>query len=327
MRARLEDGSLTGTAGRAGTAGTAGKAGGEGKAGKTGGAGATGSACAAASAGKAGGGFSSVIPEREGEPPKFDTSVAHIARVQDYWLGGKDNFAADRAAGEEGIAAFPGMVASVRATRAFLARTVRYLAGEAGIRQFLDIGTGIPTANNTHEVAQSVAPQSRIVYADNDPVVLSHARALLTSKPEGATAYIDADLRDTGHILAEAAQTLDFGEPIAVMLVAVLQFIPADDDPYKIVTQLLAAVPAGSHLVIAHPASDIEAKAMADMAKRLNKLMAQQVALRSHAEVSRFFDGLTIVEPGVVPAPEWRPASEVEAASASTMWGGLGRVP
>ncbi len=278
-------------------------------------------------AGNASKGFRSVIPDREGEPPKVDTTVAHIARVQDYWLGGKDNFAADRAAGEQGIAAFPDMVASVRATRAFLARTVRYLAREAGIRQFLDIGTGIPTANNTHEVAQDVAPESRIVYADNDPVVLSHARALLTSRREGATAYIDADLRSTGHILAEAARSLDFGQPIAVMLVAVLQFIPEDNDPHAIVAQLLAAVPSGSYLVIAHPASDIEANAMADMAKRLNQLMAQQVALRSHAEVSRFFEGLTMVEPGVVRAPRWRPGSDLEAASASTMWGGVGRKP
>ncbi len=160
-----------------------------------------------------GNGFRSVIPERDGGPPKFDTSVAHIARVQDYWLGGKDNFAADRAAGEQGIDAFPDMVASVRATRAFLARSVRYLADDAGIRQFLDIGAGIPTANNTHEVAQSVAPDSRIVYADNDPVVLSHARALLTSAPEGATAYIDADLRETGHILAEAARSWTSASP------------------------------------------------------------------------------------------------------------------
>jgi S-adenosyl methyltransferase len=278
-------------------------------------------------AGNASNGFRSVIPDREGEPPKVDTTVAHIARVQDYWLGGKDNFAADRAAGEQGVAAFPDMVASVRATRAFLARTVRYLAREAGIRQFLDIGTGIPTANNTHEVAQDVAPESRIVYADNDPVVLSHARALLTSRREGATAYIDADLRSTGHILAEAARSLDFGQPIAVMLVAVLQFIPEDNDPHAIVAQLLAAVPSGSYLVIAHPASDIEAIAMADMAKRLNQLMAQQVALRSHAEVSRFFEGLTMVEPGVVRAPQWRPGSKLEAASASTMWGGVGRKP
>ena len=278
-------------------------------------------------AGNASNGFRSVIPGREGEPPKVDTTVAHIARVQDYWLGGKDNFAADRAAGEQGIAAFPDMVASVRATRAFLARTVHYLARAAGIRQFLDIGTGIPTANNTHEVAQDVAPESRIVYADNDPVVLSHARALLTSRREGATAYIDADLRSTGHILAEAARSLDFGQPIAVMLVAVLQFIPEDNDPHAIVAQLLAAVPSGSYLVIAHPASDIEANAMADMAKRLNQLMAQQVALRSHAEVSRFFEGLTMVEPGVVRAPQWRPGSDLEAASASTMWGGVGRKP
>ena len=272
-------------------------------------------------------GLRSVIAGRAGGRPKFDTTVAHIARVQDYWLGGKDNFAADREAGEQAIAAYPDMVASVRATRAFLARSVRYLAGEAGIRQFLDIGTGIPTANNTHQVAQSVAPESRIVYADNDPVVLSHARALLTSKPEGATACVDADLRDTGHILAEAARILDFGQPIAVMLVAVLQFIPEDHDPYGIVARLLAAAPSRSYLVIAHPASDIEGKAMADMAKRLNRLMAQQVTLRGRAGVSRFFGGLTLVEPGIVRAPEWRPACELEAASASTTWSGVGRKP
>ena len=156
----------------------------------------------------------------------FDARVAHPARVYDYWLGGKDNFEADRIAGEATIAAYPAIRASARANRAFLARSVRYLAAEAGLRQFLDIGTGLPTANNTHEVAQSVAPESRIVYVDNDPLVLSHARALLTSSPEGVTAYLDADLRDTDRILKLAADTLDFSQPVAIMLLAILHYIP-----------------------------------------------------------------------------------------------------
>src|ERR1700723_502366 len=160
-----------------------------------------------------------------------DTGTAHIARVYDYWLGGKDNFSADRAAGEEALEAFPGLISSVRANRAFLARTVRYLAGERGIRQFLDVGTGIPASNNTHEVAQSVAPEARVVYIDNDPMVLSHARALLGSGPPGATDYIDADLRDTGKILEIAGSTIDFTQPVAVMLIAVLHLIRDEDNP------------------------------------------------------------------------------------------------
>ena len=261
------------------------------------------------------------------EPVGLDTSVAHIARVQDVWLGGKDNYTADRDAAEEGLAAFPGLVMSVRATRAFLARTVRYLAAEAGIRQFLDVGTGLPSANNTHEVAQHEAPESRVVYVDNDPIVLTHARALLTSGPQGKTAYIDADARDTGTILDQAAETLDFGKPVGVVLMAVLQFIPDEDNPGGIVDRLMAAVPSGSYLVISHPANDIEPEKMANMAQRLNQLMAQKVALRSRAEISRYFDGLELVDPGVVRAPEWRPISPAEAASPSTMWGGVARKP
>ncbi len=258
------------------------------------------------------------------ERPAFDTSVAHIARVYDYWLGGKDNYAADRRAGDEAIQAYPDMASSVRANRAFLARAVRYLAGEAEIRQFLDIGTGIPTANNTHEVAQYTAPQSRVVYVDNDPIVLAHARALLTSRTEGATAYIDADLRDTGAILAQAAQTLDFSRPVAVMLIAILHLIGDDDHPYRIVAKLIDAVPPGSYLALSHVASDIEPEKTAETRKRLNRLMYQKVTLRSHAEVTRLFDGLDIVEPGVVPVPQWRPDSEIEANRRSVMWGGVG---
>ena len=259
--------------------------------------------------------------------PAFDASVAHVARVYDYWLGGKDNFAADRAAGDQAIAAYPDIVFSVRANRAFLARAVRYLAAEAGIRQFLDIGTGIPTANNTHEVAQDVAPPSRIVYVDNDPVVLAHARALLTSMPEGSTSCIDADLRDADTILRQAAAALDFAKPIAVLLMVILQHLDDDDDPYAVVASLMAAVPSGSYLAMTHPASDIAAEEMREMAQRLNKLMAEKVTFRGRAEVTRFFDGLELVEPGMVRVQEWRPNTEAEATSPAALWCGVARKP
>ena len=257
----------------------------------------------------------------------IDPSVAHIARIQDYWLGGKDHFEADRIAGDEAIAQLPDMVASVRNTRAFLGRTVRFLARERGIRQFLDVGTGIPTAANTHEVAQRVAPASRIVYVDNDPMVLAHARALLTSSAEGKCAYIDADIRDPQNILDTAAEVLDFTRPVGVVLMAVLQFVPDDDDPYGLVRRLMAAMPAGSYLVISHPAADLQAAAMAGMATRLNQLMAQRVKPRTKAEVTAFFDGLDLVEPGVIRCPEWRPDRPEDAAGKSTMWGGVAEKP
>ena len=257
----------------------------------------------------------------------IDPSVAHIARIQDYWLGGKDHFEADRIAGDEAIAQLPDMVASVRNTRAFLGRTVRFLARERGIRQFLDIGTGLPTADNTHEVAQRVAPDARIVYVDNDPMVLAHARALLTSTAEGKCSYIDADIRDPDKILADAGEVIDFTRPVAVVLMAVLQFVPDADDPYGLVRRLMAAMPDGSYLVISHPAADIQAAAMAGMATRLNKLMAQQVKPRSKAEVTAFFDGLDLVEPGVIRCPEWRPDRPEDAAGKSTMWGGVAEKP
>jgi hypothetical protein len=253
----------------------------------------------------------------------IDPSVAHIARIQDYWLGGKDHFEADRVAGDEAIAQLPDMVASVRNTRAFLGRTVRFLAREQGIRQFLDVGTGIPTASNTHEVAQRFAPSSKIVYVDNDPMVLAHARALLTSTPEGKCSYIDADIREPDKVLRAAAEVLDFTRPVGVVLMAVLQFVPDADDPYGLVRRLMTAVPGGSYLVISHPAADIQAAAMAGMATRLNQLMAQRVKPRGKAEVTAFFDGLDLVEPGVIRCPEWRPQRPEDAAGKSTMWGGV----
>jgi trans-aconitate methyltransferase len=201
---------------------------------------------------------------------RLDTETAHIARVYDYWLGGKDNFAADRAAGDEALEAFPGLISSVRANRAFLARTVRYLAGERGIRQFLDIGTGIPAPNNTHEVVQSLVPEARVVYVDNDPMVLAHARALLASGPHGATDYIDADLRDADKIIESAAKTIDFTRPVAVMLIAVLHLIRDEDNPRQIIRQLMAAVPPGSSLSISHVPNDMHTGSMSDMSDRLN---------------------------------------------------------
>jgi hypothetical protein len=259
------------------------------------------------------------------EPALFDTGVPHFARVYDYWLGGKDNLAVDREVGDQAIGAFPNIVLSARANRAFLARAVRFLAGEAGIRQFLDIGTGMPTGNNTHEVAQFVAPESRVVYVDNDPIVLSHARALLASDPAGATEYMDADLRDPQKILDAAARLLDFGRPVAVMLMAILQHIDDEDDPYEIVATLMSAVPPGSYLALSHPAKDIDAVSMAKMAGLLNQMMAERVTFRARPAVARFFEGLELVEPGMVQASKWRPTTEVEAASPAAMWAGVAR--
>ncbi len=248
-----------------------------------------------------------------------------MARVYDYWLGGKDNFAADREAAEQAIAANPGILRDVRANRAFLARAVRYLAAERGIRQFLDIGTGIPTANNTHEVAQSVAPECRIVYVDNDPVVLAHASALLTSNALGATGYIDADLRDTPKVLDGAARTLDFSRPVAVTLLAILHLIPDEDHPHRIVGTLMAAVPPGSYLVISHPASDIRPAAVAEMSRRMNaRLGPVRGTLRDQAAVTRFFDGLALVEPGVLQPQWWRPP-EATAEAEVAVWCGVAR--
>jgi hypothetical protein len=237
----------------------------------------------------------------------FDTSVAHIARVYDYWLGGKDNFAADRELAEQFMKADPAVTMGVRSNRAFLGRAVHYLTAEAGIRQFLDIGTGIPTANNTHEVAQRAAPSARVVYVDNDPIVLAHARALLTSDPAGATDYIDADLRDTARILAEAAKTLDFTRPLAIMLIGVLHCIPDADHPGEIVARLAKAIPPGGYLVISHPASDIHAEEMARGAALMNRSLAGSVTFRPRDQVAAMFAGLELVEPGLVPTTQWRP--------------------
>jgi len=247
--------------------------------------------------------------------PEINTNVAHPARVYDYWLGGKDNFPADQALAEAILEAVPIMRAMARANRAFLGRAVRYLAGEAGVRQFLDIGTGIPTAGNTHEVAQAVAPDAHVVYVDNDPIVLAHARALMTSNMAGETAFIFADLRQPEAILGDPilAATLDLGRPVAVMLMAILMFLRDADDPYGIVSRLLEALPSGSYLTISHPTADFDAQAMAG-AVAASKRSGIALVPRNRAEVEAFFKGLDLVEPGVVPVASWRPDGEPPTA-------------
>jgi hypothetical protein len=267
-----------------------------------------------------------VTKDQPGQAPRFDTSVASIARIYDYWLGGKDNYAVDREAGEAMVLQYPDIVAGVRMNRAFLGRAVHFLAAEAGIDQFLDIGTGLPSSNNTHEVAQRAAPESRIVYVDNDPIVLTHAQALLTSTPGGACAYIDADIRDTGKILQDAASTLDFSRPVAVCLIMILQFVPDEDDPWKIVRTLMDAVPSGSYLVVAHPANDVDQEVGPALRQLSTRMGGTRAAPRSHQEVARFFEGLEMIEPGLVQLHRWRPGVGVQRNGRElAAYGGVGR--
>jgi hypothetical protein len=254
----------------------------------------------------------SASPGVPGEEPDgtdgsaIDTTVPHSARIWNYWLGGKDNYEVDRVAGDEFVKAFPGIVDIARAGRAFLARAVRYLALEVGIRQFLDVGTGLPTVDNTHEVAQRAAPEARIVYVDNDPLVLAHARALLTSTPEGSTDYVDADMRDPDAILARAAASLDLGQPVALMLIGVLGHIPDDDEARSIVQRLMAGLPSGSYLALFDGLDDIT-KEMSEAQQGYDDTGAVPYKLRSREQVTPFFDGLEFVEPGLVRCARWRP--------------------
>jgi hypothetical protein len=257
----------------------------------------------------------------------FDTSVAHPARRYDYWLGGKDNFAADRASGDAIVEVFPTIRVTAVENRRFLGRAVAFLAGEAGIDQFLDIGTGIPAADNTHEVAQRINPAARVVYVDNDPIVLAHARALLTSHPQGVTAYIDANLRDPASILADPALTaaLDLSRPVALMLVAVMHFIPDQNQPYELVRRLTDALPAGSYLVLSHATSDF---APSDTVDQGRAILGPQFQFRTRAEITRFFDGHELTPPGLVPVPDWRPVDGTPRADAAdvSMWAGVARL-
>jgi hypothetical protein len=257
--------------------------------------------------------------------PPLDTTVAHPARICDFWLGGKDSFAVDRKAAEAGLKAFPDAILSVRANRAFLARAVGYLAAEAGIRQFLDIGTGLPSADNTHEVAQAVAPDCRVVYVDNDPVVLLHAHAMLTGTTAGTTGYIDADLRDPGKILRDAASLLDLSRPVAVLLFGVLHFIQDDEGPHQIVDVLMNAVPAGSYLAVSHLAKDLFPEQMPAFAHAVSEYSSVDISLRDKAAVSRFFRGLELVGPGVIQVSKWRPSTQLEIDAPAAYWGGIGQ--
>ncbi|MEV4640655.1 SAM-dependent methyltransferase [Actinoplanes sp. NPDC049548] len=259
----------------------------------------------------------------------LDTGRAHPARVYDYLLGGKDNFAADRAAAQQGLQVNPDAATAPLQNRAFLRRAVHHLAAEAGIRQFLDIGTGLPTSPNVHEVAQAVDPSARIVYVDNDPIVLTHARALLEGTSRGRTAYVDADLRDVDQILGapELGETLDLGRPVAVLLLAILHFLDDEADPYAIVSKLMGALPSGSYLVVSHITADYDPVSWA----RFTEIMRRQgitTRLRDRAEVARFFAGLEPVEPGVVPILRWRPDADEQLGDAqAALYGGVARKP
>jgi hypothetical protein len=261
---------------------------------------------------------------------RIDTTVAHPARRYDYLLGGKDNFAADRESGDRMVAAYPSTRVAMLENRRFLRRAVAYLAGRAEIRQFLDIGTGIPTSPNVHEVAQQIAPESRVVYVDNDPIVLAHARALLTSSPEGATAYIDADLRRPADIVdhPDLRDTLDLSQPVALMLVAVLHFIPDSDDPRGLVGQLVGALPSGSYLAMSHATYDFVPARTADELDQA--LSAGPFRARTEAEFTAFFDGLELVEPGIVPVIDWKAEGEAQprpTTAEAGIYGAIARVP
>jgi hypothetical protein len=259
---------------------------------------------------------------------QVDVRRANSARVYDYWLGGKDNFASDRDAAEEAIGANPGIVEDARANRAFLGRAVSFLARDRGVRQFLDIGAGLPSGPNTHEIAQSIDPAARVVYADNDPIVLAHARAMLVSGPDGRCGYVDADLRDPAIILKAAARTLDLNRPVALLLLLVLHLIPDEDSPHEVVSSLLAGLPQGSYLVVSHPASDVRPDSVAEMTRRINlRLRGPNATVRDHDQTSRFFDGLELLEPGVVQPPQWRPDPGEPAPPDVTIWCGAARKP
>jgi len=257
---------------------------------------------------------------------RFDPDVAHPARVYAYWLGSKDHYPADRKAAEEVAVCRPQVVAGARANRAFLARSVRYLAGQCGIGQFLDIGPGLPAPLATHEVAQATTPESKIVYVDSDPLVLSHARALLTPSREGTCEYIEADLRDPETILKEAARTLDFTQPAAVILVAVLHFLADADDPAGVVAALTAPLAPGSFVVISHLTADFAPDQVASGVAAYNALVPAGLTARTHREVTALFGGRPLVSPGVVPVSEWRPEHAPVHGVSADVYAGLATV-
>ena len=239
-------------------------------------------------------------------PHGIDTSEPHSARIYDFWLGGKDHYPVDRAVGEQIRSALPAIGDMAVENRAFLKRAVRFLARERGVRQFLDVGTGLPTADNIHEVAQAAAPDSRVVYVDHDPLVLAHARALLTSTPEGRTAYVDADLRDPGTVLREASHTLDLSRPVALTLLGVLFHVP-DESAYTIVRDLMAALAPGSYVILTHSTDVVTGPEMREAVRQWNEAASVPITLRAPAQIERFFEGLEPVDPGLVSLPLWRP--------------------
>ncbi|MEU6033889.1 SAM-dependent methyltransferase [Actinomadura sp. NPDC047616] len=270
--------------------------------------------------------------DNEQAPLGIDPTKAHPSRRYNYWLGGKDNFAADRASAEMVASGFPTVRLAALENRRFLRRAVSYLAAERGIRQFLDIGTGLPSAGNVHEVAQAIDPGARIVYVDNDPIVLVHARALLTSAPEGATAYLEADLRDPDGIMThpELHATLDLSRPVALMLVAIMHFLPDDEDPYGILARLLEPLPPGSHVVITHATGDHLTPEQYAEAVAANERSGVPFRLRSREEFTRFFTGLELLPPGITSIVEWRPDDAPEARSPVdkvSMYGGVAHIP
>lgn len=261
-------------------------------------------------------------------PQHMDMDVANPARVYDYWLGGKDNYEADRAVGDAMIRAIPSLREMARANRSFLGRAVRYLVAEAGVRQFLDIGTGIPAAANVHEVAQEIAPECRVLYVDHDPIVLAHARALMTSAPQGRTEFLLADYREPAAILdaPELADVLDMRRPVALMLVGILMYFHDHEGVYECAATLVDALPSGSYLAITHPTADFDAQAL-DRAVSAATHAGITLVPRTKAEVERFFDGLDLVEPGVVPVLAWRPDEPLEDPDAAWYWAGVARKP
>ncbi|WP_175411243.1 SAM-dependent methyltransferase [Streptomyces sp. TRM64462] len=256
---------------------------------------------------------------------RIRTDIAHNARVWNYWLGGKDNYPVDRAVGDQVTSLYPSIGEVARADRAFLGRAVTFLAGEAGVRQFLDIGTGLPTVDNTHEVAQRVAPEARVVYVDNDPIVLTHARALLTSSPEGVTEYVDADAHDPERIIRAVTPTLDLGRPVAVMMLGILNFVLDTDEARGIVRTLMAAVPSGSHLVLTHPTLEPELGGEGNVEAMAfwNENATPPITARSRAEFASFLDGLDVLEPGIVSCARWRGDAQPQVAQ----FGAVARKP
>ena len=277
-----------------------------------------------------------IPPGADRDVVTIDTTVAHASRMYDYLLGGSDNFAIDREVAQHAFSAYPGGLdgvrADARANRAFLGRAIRYLAGEAGVRQFLDIGPGIPNDDNTHALAQATAPDAHVVYVDNDPIVLAHAHSLLRSTREGVTAYVRGDLREPEAILEVAAGTLDFSRPVALVLVGLLHVVPDRYAPHDKVATLIGAVAPGSYLALSHLASDQQPDEMEVVRQRLAEPLrtTNPPAWRSRAEVSRFFDGLDLIEPGVITAPAWRPddtTPPLPSDRVPPLYGAVGRKP